>query len=97
MKMLGFLLILCYPVHLLAQADTVRVGWGQHSFLMEESVFEFQPAPLYGYTWNSISQLPKDSWQVRRNRNLIFPSNGKAVALRFWVKNETALEQPVVF
>lgn len=96
MKKLGLSLLFYFPVLLLAQADTVRFRPGAGNLLTDEAVFEYHPSLLYGHNLLNLAHLPEDGWQPRCNRELIFPSNGKAVALRFWVKNDTEKEQPLV-
>ncbi len=97
MHKLAFILILwCSPVLLLAQADTIRVHPKEGNLLSDESKFDYQPAALYAHNWLTMNQLPAKSWQGRRNRELIFPANAKAVSLRFWIKNEAEKEQDLV-
>ncbi len=97
MYKLAMLLFLCCPALLIAQADTVRIGHREGNLLTDDSNFDCQPTPLYEYNWVKMTRLPANAWQTRRNRELIFPASSKAVALRFWIKNETEKEQHLVF
>lgn len=75
-----------------AQSDTVYAGNGTGNLLSNRSGFGYQPVSLYNYNWLEMSHLPTEAWRIRRNAELIFPANTKAVALRFWSK--THLKKP---
>jgi signal transduction histidine kinase len=96
MSKLALLLFLSCPMVLAAQSDTVFVGKGTGNLLSDRSGFGYQPVTLYNYNWIEMSHLPTESWQIRRNADLIFPANTKAVALRFCIKNTAEKAQELI-
>lgn len=90
------IILFCLPALLTAQADTVTITPAKGNLLHESCRFYYQSIDLYAHHYPAIASLPTDGWTPRSNRDLSFPSNTKAVCLRFWVKNATGIPQSLV-
>ncbi|MBL7825798.1 MAG: hypothetical protein JNJ57_04150, partial [Saprospiraceae bacterium] len=90
------IIFFCLPALLTAHADTISFTQAQDNLLQASSRFQYQPIDLYAHHFPAANALPASGWTTRSNRDLSFPSNTKAVCLRFWVKNASTIQQSLV-